>query len=115
MENIGEKIKNIREIRNYSQSFVAKKTGMSQSNYAKIETGKIHIKPKTIEIIASILETSPAILKNFDSNIFINKENNIDIPKQLIQHFMHTTKEILLEEKALLEKKLKIIESVTSF
>ena len=43
MEGIGTKIKNIRELRNYTQDYMAEKLGITQAGYSKIERGETDV------------------------------------------------------------------------
>lgn len=52
----GERIKQHRELRNYTQTYVAGKLGISQSVYSKIENGKSRIFGKRAKQIVAILE-----------------------------------------------------------
>src|SRR5574338_860011 len=49
-------IKNLRELKNLSQSYVADKIGISQSYYSKLESGASKLTPVMIESILNILE-----------------------------------------------------------
>lgn len=71
----GEKIKIIRELRGFSQEYVAEKLGMAQNTYSKIETGQTKLSAEVLKKIAELLGVSaedilsvqPAII-NFKSN-----------------------------------------------
>lgn len=41
--HLGLKIRKIREIKNFDQTYVAKKLGISQSAYSALEKGKVKI------------------------------------------------------------------------
>ncbi len=55
---IGERIKHIREGRNYTQQFLASKLNISQKAYSKIEAGEIRLTVENLLKIAEVLETS---------------------------------------------------------
>ncbi|MDR0364522.1 MAG: helix-turn-helix domain-containing protein [Bacteroidales bacterium] len=67
--NIGSNIKQIRELRNYSQEYVAQELGISQSTYARIESGTIIPKIDRLQRIAEILEIDISFLLN-TTNVF---------------------------------------------
>lgn len=70
--NLGINIRKVREIKNIGQSYMADKLGISQSQYSDIENGKVKIKePKLIQI-ASILDVSPEVIKNFNEQFIFN-------------------------------------------
>jgi transcriptional regulator with XRE-family HTH domain len=73
----GEKIRAFRELRNYTQEYVANKLGMSQVNYSKIERGEITVSEDKINKIAEVLEVSPQSIKDFNPTYFFsNYQNN---------------------------------------
>jgi transcriptional regulator with XRE-family HTH domain len=53
---MGSNIKQIRELRNYSQEYAAQELGISQSTYARIESGAIISKIDRLQRIAEILK-----------------------------------------------------------
>jgi len=67
--NIGDNIKKIRELKNYSQEYVAQELGISQSTYARIESGTIVPKIDRLQRIAEILEIDVSFLLS-TSNVF---------------------------------------------
>jgi len=89
--NIGNNIKNIRELKNFSQEYVAQEIGLSQSSYARIESGATIPKIDRLQRIAEVLDVDLSTLLNttnifhFNKNAnqcgFINNQtnNNIDI------------------------------------
>jgi transcriptional regulator with XRE-family HTH domain len=52
------KIRKLRESKDFSQEYMADQLGMSQGNYAKIESGKIKLGTVRLKKIAAILEKS---------------------------------------------------------
>lgn len=73
---IGNKIKNRREILNFSQEYVAEKLGISQPAYAKIEKGQTKIDIDRLNKISEILSID--ILDLLDSKYVLNTFNNKD-------------------------------------
>ncbi len=83
---LGTKIKKMRELRNFTQEYIAEKLGITQSGYSKMETGEVEIPFIRLEQIAIILSVKVEDLINFDEkNVFnvthnsggINGNNNI--------------------------------------
>lgn len=69
----GERIKNLREERNYSQQYLATKLGISQKAYSKIETGETKLSVDNLLKIAEILETTiNDILETNGSTVYNN-------------------------------------------
>ena len=108
MEYIGRKIKRIRELRNFSQEFVADKIGMSQSNYARIESNEVAISPDRLQKIAEALNTTESVIKDFDENIIFNinqGDNSAAGPNCSVHNY-----QISPEIKGLYEDKIKLLE-----
>ncbi len=56
MYEIGQKIKTLRELRNYTQSYVAERLNMAQPSYCKIESGETELKMSHIKALAELFE-----------------------------------------------------------
>lgn len=69
------KIKEVRKLRGFSQVYVAKKLGITQKAYSKIECGETQLNWKKIKLIAYILKLN--ILDLIDENKEV-KEINLD-------------------------------------
>ena len=77
MLTTGTRIKKLREIRGYSQDFMALKLGISQEQYSYLETKQKNIPDEQITIIASLLEVKEDFLKTFDpQNVIQNTFND---------------------------------------
>lgn len=74
--DIGKNIRQIRELKNFTQSYVADRLNMSIGGYSKIETGQTDVSLSKIEQIAAILETELGTLLNFDAKNIFNQYNN---------------------------------------
>ena len=77
MAAISEKIKNIRELKNLTQEYVAKKLDMTQAGYSKLESGKTDITFSQLEDIAKVLGVSVEDLIAFDNQKFFHSFNNV--------------------------------------
>lgn len=60
MHNIGQKVKELREKRNYTQEYMAEQLGITQGSYSKIEQNKSNPPISRLLKIAAILEISTA-------------------------------------------------------
>lgn len=69
---IGEKIRKIREMKDYSQEYMAKKLSMSQNNYSCIEMGKVKVDIDRLQEISKLLEVDPMDIINFDERYIFN-------------------------------------------
>lgn len=56
----GEMIRELRELKDWSQLDLAKKTGISQTNISAIENGRVEIGKQRAIIIAQALHVHPA-------------------------------------------------------
>jgi transcriptional regulator with XRE-family HTH domain len=77
MQKVSEKIKHLRELKNYTQEYMAVQLGMTQAGYSKIESGQTDVTYSKLEEIAKLLEVSVEDLLAFDSQRFFNSFNNI--------------------------------------
>lgn len=69
---VGYKIRKIREIKNFSQKYMADKLSISQSFYSDIENCKTEISNEKLEEIARILEVNSDTIKNFNDQVIFN-------------------------------------------
>ncbi|EAY29435.1 helix-turn-helix domain-containing protein [Microscilla marina] len=74
---IGEKVKKLRELRNYTQEYMAEQLEMSQQNYSLIENDEDEdISLKRLKKIAETLEISLNDLLNFEDKQIFNNYGN---------------------------------------
>lgn len=79
--NVGERIREIRELRNLTLKEVAESLGKTEATVQRYESGNINIKNDTLAEIASILDVSPAYLMGWisdNSNIGNSNYNYFD-------------------------------------
>ncbi|KAF5062790.1 helix-turn-helix protein [anaerobic digester metagenome] len=69
---IEKKIRKVRELRNFSQEYMAIQLGISQVAYSKIETGLTRLDLKRLEKIAETLDIDPFTLMSFDDKYIFN-------------------------------------------
>lgn len=74
--SVGNKIKQLRELRNFTQSHMAEQLGLSVNGYGKIERDETDISLNRLNQIAKVLETELSTILNFDSNQVFNQYNN---------------------------------------
>ena len=114
--NVNEKIRTIRETRNWSQEDMAEKMNMSKNGYAKIERGETKLNLHKLEQIANIFNIDVLeLIKNDDKNVlfFMNDHNTnyygsnenltseIDLLKLTISH----KDELLKQRDLVIEQK----------
>ena len=111
----GNKIKKVRELRSFTQEYMADKLGLSQSNYARIENNEVKLSEERLEKIAAILETTVDAIKGFDENIIINITNgqhSLNGQNSVVNNYqIDSIIQKLYEDKIiLLEDKIKYLE-----
>ena len=92
------KIKQIRELKNYTQEYVAQQLGLSTRAYSKIETGETQLTINRLNEISGILGVPPMEVLGFDDkkvfNFYnssdINNVKNMNMPEKLIQQYEET-------------------------
>lgn len=77
MNAIEEKIRNMRELKNFTQEYMAEKLGITQAGYSKIESGVTKLTYNKIEEISRVLGVSSEELLAFDSQKYFNSFNNV--------------------------------------
>lgn len=116
MKSIGTNIKKIRELKNFTQAHVAKKLDMSQSNYARIENGRVKLDAVKLRQIASVLDTNVKTIEFFDEKIHQGLTNDQSFnpnPRDVI-HFFSELKKLYAEEIVLLQKRIKLLEMLSN-
>ena len=106
--NVGEKIRQLRELKGYSQEYMASKLAISQRSYSKLERNETKMDWSKISEIAAVFEMDPMDLIKFDDNLIFNncsqsgKANTIynNLPDKLIEQY---------------EKRIKSLEEEISF
>ncbi|MBB4801531.1 helix-turn-helix transcriptional regulator [Flavobacterium johnsoniae] len=74
---IKNKIKNIRELKNYTQEYMAERLGVTQAGYSKIEKGKTSLSYEKLVEIGRILDVSVEDIISFDYDKYFNNFNKI--------------------------------------
>jgi len=72
MATVEEKIRNIRELKNLTQEYMADKLGITQAGYSKLENGSTVLTYAKLTQIAAILEINIEDIIAFDSEKYLN-------------------------------------------
>lgn len=91
----GHKIRQIRELKGFSQEYIADKLGISQRAYSKIENNQTKIDWERITKIAEIFGVDPIDMVSFDDNLIFNNCNQSgkfetfinNMPERLIEQY----------------------------
>ncbi len=103
MKEIGSKIRQLRELKGYTQEYMAGKMGVSQRAYSKIENNETKINWDKLTKISAVLDIEPTDITSFDDNIIFNNCNqeqagkNLTInkvPELLIQQYQERIKHL---------------------
>jgi transcriptional regulator with XRE-family HTH domain len=107
------KIKQIRELKNLTQDYVASQLQLTTRAYSKIESGETQLTINRLNEISSILGIEPIEVLGFDDKQVFNNYgkqegnigiNHINIPEKLIQQYEKTIQ--VLEDEVMLLKSL---------
>ena len=111
--NLGEKIKKLRELKNYTQQYMADQLDISQSGYGKIERNEIDISISKLEKIAKILDTDIYTVMIFDEkNVFNTRMEkhtytSVNNQTELFDKIIHQYKEEIGYLKEVINQLLK--------
>jgi transcriptional regulator with XRE-family HTH domain len=120
--HIGQKIKKLRELKNLTQTHMAKELGVTQSAYSKMELGESEVTYGKLEKISSVLGMKPEEVIAFNDQMIFNISNNpyggnvfsqidqtgiTENERRLYQDQINLLKEEVAYLKLMLEKVLK--------
>jgi len=102
---IGNKIKKIRELKNYTQEYMADRLGINQSGYSRLENDTSDISLSQLDKISEIFNMKTEDLLTFDEKIVFN--NYADAKDFVVGNNYNGMTE---KEKELYEKTIKLLE-----
>ncbi len=73
---IGQKIKKLRELKNFTQSHLASELGITQGAYSKMELGETEISFSKLTKIAEVFGMSPEEIMTFNEQMIFNVMHN---------------------------------------
>jgi transcriptional regulator with XRE-family HTH domain len=99
---IASKIRKIRELKGYSQEYMADKLKVSQATYIKLEKDDKFVNFEKLAEISAIFEIDPLKLINFDEQVVFNNYNStqagfnnyIQLPEKLIEQYEARIKQL---------------------
>lgn len=101
---INENIKNIRELKDYTQEYMALRLNMTQAGYSKIEKGVIALSCDKLQEIVSIFEMDLISIIEFESSLYL--KSNYSKPKAHEQGDLSNIERLYRDKIVLLEKLL---------
>lgn len=108
--SIKNKIKSIRELKNYTQEYMADQLGVTQAGYSKIEKGKTILSYVKLVEIARILEVSVEDIISFDSERYFSSINTVKGNSNNGSILINSDNSAALKE--LYEDKIKLLEKL---
>jgi transcriptional regulator with XRE-family HTH domain len=72
IRNVEKKIRQIRDLKGYSQEYVASALGISTRAYSKIESGETQLTINRLNQISEILGVNPREILGFDTSMVFN-------------------------------------------
>lgn len=121
LRSLGNNIRKIREIKNFSQNYMADKLLISQSSYSDMENCKTSITEERLEEIAQILGVSSETIKNFNDQVVFNacsqsgyfNVNNLNYSEKieaLYKELLQSKDEIISQ----LKKEIEVLKQINS-
>lgn len=107
---IGQKIKKLRELRNFTQSHMAEELGLSQSAYSKMELGETEITYSKLERVAEVLGMKPEEVISFNESMVFNVMNN-----QTGQGFVINNNQLSETEKTLYIQQIDLLKEEVAY
>lgn len=96
--NLGVKIKKLRELKNYTQDYMASQLGISQGAYSRMELGESEVAYSRLEKISEILDIKPEDIITFNESMVFNLMHNQTSNGLVIQNNLLNNKERELYE-----------------
>ena len=106
---LGERLKKFREMRNFTQEYVAQQLDMTPQGYGKIERNEVEVSIQRLETIAKILGTTIQDIFSFDERVIFN---NTDFKNN---HFMSHHSSDTFEIKEVYEERIKDLQKEITF
>ena len=107
--HIGQKLKKIRELKNFTQTHIASELGITQSAYSKIELGETDVTYVKLTRIAEVLGVSAEEIVSFNEHMIFNVMHNHN-GNGLVVH-----KGVSENEKKLYEEQISVLKEEISY
>jgi len=83
----GQKLRLLREFRNYSQEYIAEKLGITQNAYSRIENNQTRLTADRLEKLAFILEVTPMELLSEKEPVICFSGVPVAAPQEKAEHW----------------------------
>ena len=115
----GQKLRLLREYRNYSQEYVAEKLGITQNAYSRIENNQTRLTAERLERLAIILDISPLELLSEREPVLQFTSCAAQAPTPAAdehwKEMIETTKQLYGQEIIGKDEKIALLENEISF
>lgn len=109
MKSVGNKIRKIRELKGFTQDYMASQLEISQRAYSKLEKEEIKLDWQRIEKISHILEIDPVDLVSFDDNLVFHNSTQSGKINTIHNHFPEELKKSYEERIRHLEEEVRFL------
>ncbi|MEN9964356.1 MAG: hypothetical protein RL582_1451 [Bacteroidota bacterium] len=107
--HIGQKLKKIRELKNFTQTHIASELGITQSAYSKIELGETDVTYLKLTRIAEALGVSAEEIVSFNEHMIFNVMHNQN------GNGLVVNKGVSENEKKLYEEQISVLKEEISY
>lgn len=109
-KRLGDKIRKVRDLRGYSEDYMAQQLGISQRQYSRYELGENDPGVERLESIATLLGLSLVELLSFDEQVFFSQCTGALGVNSHNEYHAANEKERELYEAIIREKDQRIVE-----
>jgi XRE family transcriptional regulator, regulator of sulfur utilization len=81
-KTINNNIRKIRQLKGYSQEYVADKLNLTQGGYGRIERGEVKVKIETLEKLSKIFDMPASVIQYFHKKDLYRPESEHKIIKE---------------------------------
>lgn len=118
--NVGKNLQLIRELNNYTQSYVAEKLGINQKTYSNLEKAENNVTVAILLQLSEIYEVSLAKILELNADTILNNNNQQGGTSYINNHatFYNGEKEMyqqmITQQANLIEKQQKLLDGHTT-
>lgn len=109
-KHLGRNIRNLREMKNYTQEIFAIRLDISQKQFSRIENGEVSPTIRMLFKICQVLEVEPSFLLEFDSRKIFHNNSINQSGGEFIAYNDTSIKDVKILYERLLSEKDEIIE-----
>jgi len=109
---LGRKIKKLRELKNYTQEYMANHLNISQNSYSRIESENVKVTAERLKAIAQLLEVPSEYLISDDRPLLTFNTSNNTIEKFYghVENLSEQQKEFISQLTKMYENQIKYLQ-----